>query len=132
MSPDGQWIAAVVGDSPRTRIVKIPISWRRTDHLTSGDNFDGAPAWSPDGTNIAFASTKAGTSAVWLIRPDGSRLYPVNNSTPGVNLMTRWTPEGHLMWQEVTTKNQTNYRIRDLVKRSGFAAASWKNLRLGV
>jgi Tol biopolymer transport system component len=113
VAPDGQWIAARIGIEPRTRLVKIPIAGGEPIPLTSGDNFDGAPAWSPDGTRIAFASSSAGTTAVWLIRSDGTQLKRVDNSTPSVNLMTSWTPDGRLMWQEMT-HGQVNYRIRDL------------------
>jgi Tol biopolymer transport system component len=114
VSPDGQWIAAVVGVPPRTRLVKVPISGGEPIPLTSGDNFDGAPAWSPDGTTIAFASAKAGTSAVWLIRPDGMLPYQVNDSAPSSNMLASWTPDGRLMWQVLSSGNQMNYRIRDL------------------
>lgn len=82
--------------------------------LTSGENLDGVPAWSPDGTRIAFASARAGTSSVWLMRADGSQLEQVRNSAPTDNLRTAWTPDGRLMWQEVTSAGGMNYRIRDL------------------
>jgi serine/threonine protein kinase/WD40 repeat protein len=114
VSPDGQWIAAVVGVPPRTRIVKVPSAGGELIPLTSGDNLDGPPAWSPDGTSIAFASVRAGTSSVWLMRADGTQLEQLHNSAPSVNLLTTWTPDGRLMWQEVTSMNQMNYRIRDL------------------
>jgi len=113
VSPDGQWIAAVVGTPPRTRIVKVPFAGGEPIPLTSGDNFDGAPAWSPDGTSIAFASVRAGTRSVWLMRADGRQLERLQNSAPSDNLLTAWTPDGRVMWQEVTM-NQMNYRIRDL------------------
>ncbi len=114
VSPDGQWIAAVVGIPPRTRIVKVPFAGGEPIPLTSGDDFDGAPAWSPDGASIAFASVRGGTSSVWLMRADGRQLEQLHDAAPSNNLLTAWTPDGRLMWQEVTSMNQMNYRIRDL------------------
>ena len=33
---------------------------------------DGSPAWSPDGTKIAFSSHKSGTQNIWVMYSDGS------------------------------------------------------------
>ena len=114
ISPDGRWIVARVGASPRTRLVKFPVTGGEPIPLTSGENFDGAPAWSPDGRSIAFSSIQAGKGAVWLMRADGTHLDELRNSRPSVNLLTTWTPDGRVMWQEVTNGNQMNYRIREL------------------
>ncbi|MBN1964881.1 MAG: PD40 domain-containing protein, partial [Anaerolineae bacterium] len=61
--------------------------------LTSFGGQIGHPAWSPDGSRIAFAATRAGDSDVYLIAPDGSGLlnlssYPANDAWPS------WSPDG--------------------------------------
>ena len=99
---------------PRTPLVKLSASGGEPVPLTSGNNHDGAPASSPDGRTIAFASTQAGNTGVWLMRPNGTQLDGLRNSRPSVNLLTSWTPDGRVMWQETTTGDQMNYRIRDL------------------
>ena len=33
---------------------------------------DEGPAWSPDGSRIAFTSTRAGSSDIWTMAADGS------------------------------------------------------------
>jgi Tol biopolymer transport system component len=48
------------------------------------------------------------------MRADGTQLDRVKDSAPSVNLLTAWTPDGQLMWQELADGNQMNYRIRDL------------------
>ena len=40
--------------------------------LTNNAAFDGAPAWSPDGTKIAFASNRDGDTQIYVMNADGS------------------------------------------------------------
>lgn len=38
------------------------------------------PAWSPDGKQIAFASTRTGNSEIWVVNVDGTNLRQVTNA----------------------------------------------------
>lgn len=40
--------------------------------LTSGDNEDYGPVWSPDGTKIAYVSDQDGNREIYVIKPDGT------------------------------------------------------------
>ncbi len=65
--------------------------------LTRGDSFDGNPAWSPDGTKIAFDSNR-GTSGVmdhdiFVIRPDASGMRRLTSGT-AIDLDPTWSPDG--------------------------------------
>jgi TolB protein len=42
--------------------------------LTDDPAVDTAPAWSPDGTKIAFTSERSGASAVYTMSPDGNNV----------------------------------------------------------
>jgi Tol biopolymer transport system component len=47
--------------------------WQLTDHPARDED----PSWSPDGRYLAFASTRSGHEAVWVMKlPDFSRLPP--------------------------------------------------------
>jgi Tol biopolymer transport system component len=35
--------------------------------VTTGTDYDGAPAWSPDGTRVAFESDRAGNLDIWVV-----------------------------------------------------------------
>lgn len=80
ISPDGQSIAVVVA-KPTNGSDGIYIMDRfgksRTK-LVGRSNFDGAPAWSPDGSKLAFRSVTAGPygdyGRIWVIGRDGSGL----------------------------------------------------------
>ena len=53
--------------------------------------YDDAPAWSPDGSWIAFSRYDKGVSRLYLIRPDGKRLHRLTR-TAGRN--PSWSPDG--------------------------------------
>jgi Tol biopolymer transport system component len=65
--------------------------------LTRGDFFDGNPAWSPDGTEIAFDSNR-GTSGVldhdlFVVRPDASGMRRLTSGS-AIDLDPTWSPDG--------------------------------------
>lgn len=67
ISPDGQKIAfSYKGD-----IYTVPVSGGDAVRLTSGDAYESAPVWSPDGSRIAFASDRNGGKDIFLIPSAG-------------------------------------------------------------
>jgi hypothetical protein len=46
-------------------------------NLTDDPAVDGDPAWSPDGSRIAFVSTRSGTADLWVMNVDGTGLTQV-------------------------------------------------------
>ncbi|MGN6391801.1 MAG: Ig-like domain-containing protein [Gemmatimonadales bacterium] len=54
---------------------------------------DLAPARSPDGTRIAYSSTKAGTADLWIMDADGRNPRRIT-SDPGAESEPVWTPDG--------------------------------------
>jgi Tol biopolymer transport system component len=60
--------------------------------LTRSPGYDGDPAWSPDGTRIAFVSDRSGTSDVWVVDADGGHLARLT-SVDGAERPT-WSPTG--------------------------------------
>jgi Tol biopolymer transport system component len=60
-----------------------------------------APAWSPDGSKLAFASGRAldgsdaaGPSNVWIANPDGSGAAPLSTLTAAYSIAPAWSPDG--------------------------------------
>jgi TolB protein len=80
-SPDAKWLvySSDEGDLQYANLFIIPVEGGETTRVTRYDGYDGAPSWSPDGTQIAFESFAGepdgspGTS-LWIIdAPDGVR-----------------------------------------------------------
>lgn len=48
--------------------------------LTNISAPDAQPAWSPDGTKIAFTSNRVGDSQIWVMNADGSGATNISNN----------------------------------------------------
>jgi TolB protein len=100
-SPDGTRIAFNKNPSEEPSITKIYVmkaarasATNRPQRLTnSGLGVEeGPPAWSPNGTRIAFASDQSGDFELYTIRADGSGQIQLTNSSGGGS--PAWSPDG--------------------------------------
>ena len=96
-SPDGEWIA--YRDSTRGINEDDEIFVARADgtnrrNLTRNPANDWGPAWSPDGTTIAFNSDRDGGAGLsgYLVDPDGSNLRRIQ--TDEWFEYPSWSPDG--------------------------------------
>ena len=64
--------------------------------LTNRPGADIDPAWSPDGSTIAFASDRDGPLDVYTMRPDGTDVRRLTTSIPNVSSahLPAWSPDG--------------------------------------
>lgn len=61
--------------------------------LTDDPGWDGTPAWSPDGSQIAFASERLGSPVIMLMNADGSNQRAITDPSY-VSMMPAWSPDG--------------------------------------
>ena len=76
------WLAPVEGGEPR--------------QFTFGDQNDGMPRWSPDGSQIVFLSNRADKekgAQIYLIGMNGGEARPLAQIDGGVNSLS-WSPDG--------------------------------------
>ena len=62
-------------------------------NLTHDPDFDGWPAWSPDGKRIAFSSNRSDSHQIYVMNADGSGLFRVVES-PYTDVRPQWLPDG--------------------------------------
>jgi Tol biopolymer transport system component len=89
ISPDGQWIAYSSGGN--IWLIRPDGS---EEHKLTLRGF--SPAWSPDGTQIAFYSDRAGQPTEWdifVMNADGSNITQITND-PALEGNPSWSPDG--------------------------------------
>lgn len=62
-------------------------------NLTNHPADDSRPAWSPDGTRIAFASNRDGDFDIYVMKPDGSEVIQLTDD-PSWDDEPSWSPDG--------------------------------------
>lgn len=145
ISPDGRWVAFVVSqpaldrNADVTRIWVVGSSGGDARQVTDGTGSERAPRWSPDGTTLAYISTREGGSQIWRAGPSGENPTKLTTVATGVNNFL-WSPDGRSIYltsdvkwpgvQEVDRRNgayPTEARIwTDLLYRH------WNEWRTGI
>lgn len=86
-------IAFVLSDANGQDIYSICPDGSGLKNLTNSDEDDFAPAWSPDGTRLAFVSNRTGSSQVFLMQEDGSAQTALTSDYQNDDPI--WLPDGN-------------------------------------
>jgi len=83
-----------------THLYIFDVNTKKTDTLTKGNFDESAPAWSPDGTQLAFASNRSSereknaNSDIWVMEAKpGASLKQLTTWT-GADRSPKWSPDG--------------------------------------
>jgi eukaryotic-like serine/threonine-protein kinase len=91
-SPTGDWLACTAHGAQED-IVLIRSDGSETVRLTDDPPKDRNPTWSPDGSRVAFMSTRSGEWELWSVRRDGSDLRQMTELRAGVYKAV-WSADG--------------------------------------
>jgi dipeptidyl aminopeptidase/acylaminoacyl peptidase len=90
-------------DSRRDHLYVLDLTSEEIRQITSGDFDDAEPAWSPDGSRIAFTSNRTEdpdanyNTDIWVVKADnedqGARLVQITTN-PGPDATPSWSPDG--------------------------------------
>jgi TolB protein len=72
-------------------------------NLTNHPAFDGWPAWSPDGTQIAFASNRNSSYQIFIMHRDGTGVRLLAN-TEGRATAPKWSTDGKHVYFPICRK----------------------------
>jgi len=107
-SPDGRWIALVLGPNPdETNIFKLSVAGGERVQLTFFEHTKTAnPAWSPDGQRIAFVGDQNGTPKVWTISANGGAAQALETTNASdTNYQLAWWPSSDIVYQRSGNRN---------------------------
>jgi Tol biopolymer transport system component len=80
-------------------LLAIRLNGLYTDRLTSGPAIDCCPAWSPDGTQIVFASMRNSNKDIYVMNADGSDVRRLTHGA-AADWKPVWSPDGaHIVFE---------------------------------
>lgn len=101
VSPDGKRVVYTVNEPVMTaekseyvtQIWMANADGSGSYQFTFGEKSSSNPQWSPDGTWVAFTSSRSGKNNVWLIRADGGEAEQLTDVKSSVSSF-QWSPDG--------------------------------------
>ena len=106
ISPDGKHIVFNVGHEPRTRIYTMPLRGGEWTQIVDLESTNVGAVWSPDGTQVAFASTEGQKPQIWTVDAGGGIPRRRSTSVVSDSFDVSWSSAG-ITFQNPGNRNYT-------------------------
>ncbi|HXI32105.1 MAG TPA: LpqB family beta-propeller domain-containing protein, partial [Vicinamibacterales bacterium] len=122
ISPDGRWVAYTVRETNwddnayETEIFVADASGGAPRQLTNAKKSSRSPAWSPDGSKLAFISDRTDKSQIYVINPTAGEAEAVTSVDDGVNSF-EWAPDSKRI--AYTATEPKSAAVKDREKKYG-------------
>jgi Tol biopolymer transport system component/DNA-binding winged helix-turn-helix (wHTH) protein len=105
VSPDGGSIVFTVGRESFSTLHVMPVTGGEPRQLTALTGFSAGGVWSPDGSQIAFASNEGGTRRIWITNTNGAPARAVSTGDVSDSLDVAWGHAAHLYYQQAGNRD---------------------------
>ena len=118
ISPDGRYVAYTVRHTNwddnvyETQIWLADVAAGTTRQLTNSKKSSQAPAWSPDGSRIAFVSDRSDKRQIYVIDPRAGEAIALTSLDDGVGSFA-WSPDGQRIAYTATEPKSAAMKDRD-------------------
>lgn len=113
ISPDGTRIVFAMGDESAKNIYTVLLPAEGDElpepkQITYMNALNDLPAWSPDGSEIAFYSTQGNEMRVWLVNADGGTPRPLEGTKVSSSAQELvWAPGSKIIYRSTGLDNYT-------------------------
>ena len=127
LSPEGNRVAFVRKDpedeeSVEATIYVVPIGGDDPRQFTVNEGVDSQPRWSPDGSRLAFVSTRGADDdrpQLWILPTDGGEARQVTSVVGGVSGL-EWSPDGSTLLFTQSSNAEDREAGRDVAVESEY------------
>jgi len=118
IAPDGRWVAYTVRETNwddnayETEIWIASAETGATRQLTNAKKSSRSPAWSPDGSKLAFISDRTDKSQIYVINPLAGEAEALTTLEDGVNSF-EWSPDSRTIAYTATEPKTTALKDRE-------------------